>query len=282
MYKEEEDFERWMKELSCYIIRDKISSSFNFLRTLGEGSFGKVFLAMRLNEPYELVAVKVLDCSRMKSQPQLLKQFLSEIEVHWVLESCDGMLGLQQIFEDSDLFYLVLDYQESGTLLNQIGKSGCLSEAQTKIVMEQLLLAVDYLHCRRVIHRDIKLENILINKIEEGGEIKTKIADFGLAALAPKTGKLFDRSGTPNYMAPEILKGEGYNEKVDIFSLGSVFFNLVTGHYLFQGSTYNEIILQNTLCYLEDHWVYLKGTSEHCQDLLKQMLREDPKKRPSA
>jgi serine/threonine protein kinase len=110
LYNDEEDFSRWMKELSCYIIRDKISQSFKFLRTLGEGSFGKVFLARRLDDPYELVAVKVLDSGRMKSHPQLLRQFLSEIEVHWALESCDGMLGLQQIFEDQDLFYLVLDY----------------------------------------------------------------------------------------------------------------------------------------------------------------------------
>ncbi len=156
-----------------------------------------------------------------------------------------------------------------------------MTETQTKTVMEQLLLAVDYLHCHGVIHRDIKLENILINKIEEG-EIKVKIADFGLASLMPKEGLLFDRSGTPNYMAPEILRDEGYNEKCDIFSLGSVFFNLLTGHYLFQGSTYNEIILQNTMCNLKDHWVYLSHVSDMCRELVQMMLLDNPLLRPSA
>ena len=94
------------------------------------------------------------------------------------------MLGLQEIYEDADFMYLVLDFQESGTLLNQIYDIGKFSESQAKIIMEQLLLALDYLHYHNVIHRDIKLDNILINKIEEG-ELKVKIADFGLATLAP-------------------------------------------------------------------------------------------------
>ena len=145
------------------------------------------------------------------------------------------MLGLQEIYEDANLIYLVLDYQESGTLLSRIGSNGPFSESHAKIVLEQLLLALDYLHCHKVVHRDIKLDNILINKIEEG-ELKVIIADFGLALLVQPGIPLFDKSGTPCYIAPEILRDEGYGTKCDIFSLGSVFFNLVTGAYLFNGA----------------------------------------------
>jgi calcium/calmodulin-dependent protein kinase I len=96
------------------------------------------------------------------------------------------------------------------------------------------------LHCRKVVHRDIKLDNILINKIDDG-DLKVIIADFGLACLAPDE-PLTDKCGTPCYLAPEMLRGQGYGLKCDIFSLGSVFFNLVTGFYLFNGSNAEEVV----------------------------------------
>lgn len=104
--------------------------------------------------------------------------------------------------------------------------------------MVQLLLVLDFLHTSNIVHRDIKLDNILINNISEG-EYDVKIADLGLAIELPHdTTKLLNQyCGSPCYFAPEILRLTGYREKVDIFSLGSVLFNLFTGRYLFNGDT---------------------------------------------
>jgi serine/threonine protein kinase len=125
--------------------------------------------------------------------------------------------------------------------LNEILKNQSLSEGQVRLIMEQLLLTIDFIHKKGVVHRDIKLDNILINKIEEG-EYKVKIADFGMASFIKRSnngqrddGQLYMKCGTPGYVAPEILRGEGYNSKCDIFSMGSLFFNLLTGLYLFSG-----------------------------------------------
>ena len=103
--------------------------------------------------------------------------------------------------------------------------------------MGQLLLTVDFIHKQGIAHRDIKLDNILISKIEEN-EYVVKIADFGLATFAGVNSPLlFMRCGTPGYTAPEILRGFGYSLNCDIFSLGAVFFNLLSGCYLFAGQS---------------------------------------------
>ena len=85
--------------------------------------------------------------------------------------------------------------------------------------MEQLLLTLNFFHEKKIIHRDIKLENILINKVDED-EYDIRVADFGLATFTPDDEHISYKCGTPGYVAPEILKGEDYSYKADIFSLG--------------------------------------------------------------
>lgn len=113
------------------------------------------------------------------------------------------------------------------------------------------------MHQKNVIHRDIKLDNILINQISpESGSFKVKIADFGLACFcsANPREKLYEKCGTPCYAAPEILRGQGYTVKADMFSLGSLFFNLITGRYLFPGTNKMQVMKKNKECDLG--WIH--------------------------
>ena len=108
-------------------------------------------------------------------------------------------------------------------------------------------------------HRDLKLENILINNIDSEKHIEIRIADLGLATLLPENRMNLKRMcGSPSYIAPEIFKGIGYREKCDIFSIGSIFFNLLTGRYLFPGTSDQEVLEQNMICDLKNMSQYIK------------------------
>lgn len=128
------------------------------------------------------------------------------------------------------------------------------------------------------------MDNVLINHIAESGEINLKIADFGLSTFGSHNprDKLFDKCGTPCYAAPEILRSEGYTNKCDIFSLGSIFFNLVSGRYLFPGNNKDQVLKMNKLCDLSWIHEHLTKLSEPCKDLILWMLSSEPGERPSA
>lgn len=141
--------------------------------------------------------------------------------------------------------------------MSKIEDQVIFSEEQAKVIMTQLLLTIDYFHQCQYVHRDIKLENILINRVDDN-QYDVKLADLGLAAKLPRNGaKLEDKCGTPCYVAPEILRAQGYREKSDIFSLGSVFFNIVTRRYLFNGKDVQVLILKNKNCDLSQADRYL-------------------------
>lgn len=92
------------------------------------------------------MAIKVLDKNKISSNDTRLRQLIAEIKVHWALSKCDAVLQMLELFEDNQLVYIVLEYQSQGTLLQQIMKKQSFDEKQSKVIMEQLLLAVDYMH----------------------------------------------------------------------------------------------------------------------------------------
>lgn len=104
------------------------------------------------------------------------------------------------------------------------------------------MLAVDLMHRRNIVHRDIKPDNILIIDIKD---MSVCITDLGMACRTDDHVELMMKCGTPGYVAPEILKGQEATTKVDIFSLGSLFYNLLTGLSLYRGTNANEVLTQN-------------------------------------
>jgi len=91
-----------------------------------------------------------------------------------------------------------------------------------------MLLGLDFMHSKNIIHRDIKLDNILMSSSKKG-VYEIRIADFGLSQILKPKELCYHKCGTPTYIAPEVLRDIGYNTKADIFSVGSVMFNLITG-----------------------------------------------------
>ena len=191
--------------LQRLVIQPEIWSKYHFSKQIGEGASGKVFLASKIekvciddedslssiesmkssnnNDPLkQQVAIKVLDKNPLQKNNQKIVNLIQEIKVHWALQECDGILHLLEIFEDDNFVCLVLEYQSEGSLLSEILKGSKLAENQVCMIMAQLILTMDFIHKKGVVHRDIKLDNILINKREDG-EYKVKIADFGMASF---------------------------------------------------------------------------------------------------
>lgn len=132
------------------------------------------------------------------------------------------------------------------------------------------------MHKKNLVHRDIKLDNILISKIEDEDKFNVKLGDFGLTTFLKDGEKLNKICGSPSYIAPEILMKVPYDFKSDIFSTGAVFYNLLTGLYLFNGESTDEILIANRDCDLTCILEHLSGLSQDCRDLLLSMLNPNP------
>lgn len=134
---------------------------------------------------------------------------------------------------------MVMRLAKDGSLLQQFLQGKKFTEDETRNIMAQLLLAVDLMHRKGIVHRDIKPDNILITDIKD---MSVCITDLGMACRIDDYTELAMKCGTPGYVAPEILKAQIATTKVDIFSLGSLFYNLLTGLSMYRGRTSQEVL----------------------------------------
>ncbi|KMZ56920.1 CBL-interacting protein kinase 21 [Zostera marina] len=194
-------------------------------RTLGEGNFGKVKQAKNLITGKEY-AVKILDKKKILAI-SIDNQIKREIATLKLLRH-PNVVRLYEVLATKTKIYMVLEYVTEGELFDKIASKGRFKEDNGRKIFHQLIDAVSYCHENGVYHRDLKLENVLVDS-----EANIKISDFGLSALPQNlddNGLLHTTCGSPNYVAPEVLSNKGYDgEMADIWSCGVILYVILTG-----------------------------------------------------
>ncbi|CAF4200374.1 unnamed protein product [Adineta steineri] len=190
---------------------------------LGRGRFGHVYCVREKKSKY-IVALKAIIKDQI-STPRLAKQLISEISIQSRLKH-PNILRLYGFFHDEQRIFLLLEYAPGGELYRRMQKEKVLQENEAAGFVYQLCNALSYLHSKQIIHRDIKPENILI-----GVYGILKLADFGWSAESSEANKRTTLCGTLDYLAPEMLNGNGYDEKIDLWCLGVFTYEMVKNEY---------------------------------------------------
>jgi serine/threonine protein kinase len=189
-----------------------------------------------------------------------------------------NIVSLHFIYEDSSNIYFILDYMSGGDLFHRIIMKNRFSENVSSKLMKNLLSALEYLHRKDVIYRDLKPQNILFER--EDCDFSIKINNFYLACDASDSQNF--RCGSPGYVAPEILKKKPYSKKVDIFSAGVILYTLLSGRAPFAGKKPGEIYLKNKECKIYFQDVYWRNISKEGVDCVLKFTDPDPEFRPTA
>ena len=254
-------------------IYDKYEISDNEKDKLGEGTFGTVIKAKH-KLTGEFVAIKILRKNNLIFKEDLKNEAL-------ILRGLDhpNIIKIFELYDTETDFYIVQELCNGGDLFCKIHEEGGQSEITTGIIIFQILSAVNYLHERKLMHRDLKLENILIDDSKYSNNIYIKIIDFGTAKFYSKN-KENEIIGTPFYIAPEVLKGN-YTEKCDSWSIGVILYTILTGKLPFGGTSKLEVY-SNIKSGLYDMTIYpFNIVSKEIKDLIKNLLLLNPDKRIS-
>eukprot|EP01084_Bolivina_argentea_P245935 411675_1 len=263
-------------KLTDYVLNDVI----------GKGTFGIVYKGIHKPDN-KTVAIKIIDCKKLKKTTNGILRIKTEIDIQSKLNH-DGIVKLFQSFvhidknDKSEKYVLILELCNGGTLNDYLKKQKCgkLSESQAYNIFYQLVEIVRYLHQNQIIHRDLKLQNVLIcNKSEEIPDINNiiiQLCDFGLATSLAVSSDRYTWCGTPNFCAPEIANHEKHSYLVDVWSLGIILITLLTGSPPFHSNNAKDT-LQKIINHKKIH--IPNDLSHSVQILIKKLLYKSPKHR---
>ncbi|XP_076857213.1 NUAK family SNF1-like kinase 2 [Brachyhypopomus gauderio] len=215
--------------------KHNIKHRYEFKETLGKGTYGKVKKAV--DRSGRLVAIKSIRKENIREERDLL-HIRREIEVMTSLNH-PYIITIYEVFENKDKIVIVMEYASRGDLFDYISERH-VSEKEARHFFRQIVSAVHYCHRNGIVHRDLKLENILLDS-----NMDVKIADFGLSNLFRRGEYLQTYCGSPLYASPEIVNGRPYKgPEVDSWSLGVLLYTLVHGAMPFDGHDYKSLVRQ--------------------------------------
>ncbi|CCE64132.1 hypothetical protein TPHA_0G02910 [Tetrapisispora phaffii CBS 4417] len=241
---------------------------FDLLKVIGKGSFGKV-MQVRKKDTKNIYALKAIKKSYIISKSEVTHTLAERTVLSRV--NCPFIVPLKFSFQSPEKLYLVLAFINGGELFYHLQKEGRFDLSRSRFYTAELLCALETLHNLNVIYRDLKPENILL---DYQGHIT--LCDFGLCKLNMKDDDKTDTfCGTPEYLAPELLLGQGYSKEVDWWTLGVLLYEMLTGLPPY----YDEDVPKMYKKILKEPLRFPEGFDSDAKDLLIGLLSRDPKRR---
>ncbi|POM79478.1 AGC/PKA protein Kinase [Phytophthora palmivora] len=242
------------------------------LRTLGSGTFGRVKLVRHMPTG-AAYALKILN----KASVVAYKQQRNVVNEKSVMAQCNHpfLLKLYTTFKDATRLYLLIEFVQGGELFNYLhatpSSPGRLPNDHARFYASHVLMALEYLHDRCIVYRDLKPENLLIDP-----QGYLKVVDFGFAKVVDD--RTYTLCGTTEYLAPELVLGKGHNRGVDYWALGVLIYEMIVGHSPFAGS--NQIDQMQICRNIVKEKVEFPGwVSSSCRDIISKLLERDLTKR---
>ncbi|XP_033121071.1 serine/threonine-protein kinase par-1-like [Anneissia japonica] len=234
--------------------------------TIGEGSFAKVRVGTHIMT-HEKVAIKIIDKKLIAKRDYVRKNLRREAAMLQKLNHVN-IAQLYEVLETQNNYYLVMELAEGGEFMRYLCDRRKLSERETRKYMRQLVSAVEYMHKAELVHRDIKIENFLLDE-----DNNLKVIDFGLSNVLGSDGFLRTQCGSPAYAAPEIFCSTSYGPAVDVWSIGVNMYAMLTGELPFTVDSPTNMT--------KLHAKIIKGCNipeyltKDCKDLLSRLLKAD-------
>lgn len=254
-------------------LEGKRLGGFELQEAIGRGSYGTVYRALQVNLG-RTVAVKLLS-DECRGDPERVDAFLTEARRAGRLNH-PNLVQVHDVCRVDDHYLLIMELMSS-TVSDLLREEGTLAEAQVLLVLRDMTRALAYAEAQRLVHRDVKPDNILAN--DEG---VFKLADLGIAAPIADNGVAMQERtfGSPHYVAPEQARGGAIDGRADLYALGASAWHLATGTTLFQGTS-RQLIAHHCTTPIPDLRRLAPKLSPALVTLICQLLEKSPDRRPA-
>lgn len=256
--------------------RCNFTSHYKLGKTLGKGSFAVTKRCVdKVTD--KAWAAKVMNFGKMDDDDlQALEQ---EVSILRGLKH-PNICGLREVFQDKDMFYMVMEEMKGGELFDRIVEKEYYTETEAAKVIREVCSALAYCHKKGVTHRDLKPENILYATTDADSEVQ--VADFGLAAIVSNDTLMRTACGTPEYVAPEVLRKQPYTTQVDMWSVGVITYILLCGYPPFEDENTRQLYNSIKTCdvdYAGEGWDFVSAQGIK---FVKSLIAPNPKLRLTA
>jgi calcium/calmodulin-dependent protein kinase I len=256
--------------------KEEINKFYDIKEVLGRGAFSVVKRAVHKKTGEEF-AVKIVLKKKAAEKKDMIE---TEVAIFRQVDH-KNVIKLHELFETKERLFLVTELVTGGELFDQILEKGSYTEDEARKIARDMLRGIAYLHSLGIVHRDLKPENLLFS--DKTPKATLKVTDFGLSKIMVNQQTLLrTQCGTPAYVAPEVLFGEGYGPEVDMWGCGVIIFIILSGTTPFHADNNAELFEQIMNGDYTFHPTTWEGVSEEAKDLVRKCLTVDPKKRVTA